>query len=681
MIDTKKRLDFHHNLTILYAGSDEEHNLNKTILCSMSEHFHSSNCSEQIINKYYNFKKENGFFFDIVIIDNTFSLDIINIILDLNPKQNIIVNIKLNNNKNISKFYIYDIKHFIYEPLVKDSIHQVISKIIKKNDDNKFLVRQMYEYEKLDIQNSNLITKYENKIQEMENKLKAQSDFFASMSHEIRTPMNAIIGMSQILIDDNSLSESQLDTANTINRSSNMLLGIINDILDFSKIEAGKLNLESISFDLNTILNYLADMIGLKIQEKNLELIFNVEYDVEKNFIGDPLRVSQILLNLMGNSVKFTDKGSITLFVRSLKDTNLESYIQFEVKDTGIGIEKDRVKKLFQNYSQAGSDTSRKYGGTGLGLSISKQLSTLMDGEIWAESEFGKGTSFFVNIKLKKDLQNSKRKYRLPSQELIKKKILILEDKEKSAYSLKHMLEYFHLNIVNSFSIENAKEHLKNKKFDILFVDEELFYKTDIDNLNLNNIDKIVIIKAWIDNPNKNKELSNYTSLKRPFNQQTLLETIMNLYNFKSEDKKVNKTIYTKEDLKELGKHKILIAEDNKINQKVMKGLLIDTQIEIVFSDDGQKCIDELFSDKNKNYKLILMDINMPNLDGYEATKKIRENKKYDYVDIIALSGDTSTEDIQKTKDVGMQGHLAKPIDVKALYKTLILYLKDSTPN
>lgn len=672
MSHSKHKLNFYHNLTILYVQDDNKNTFNKALISLICKKFYTIYCSNNLIDKYNDFKEKNEYYFDILIIDSTFNSEIVDKILKINPSQNIIINIKFDRDREKSDFYKSKIKHFLYEPLTRDSIHNIISDVIINSDENELLLRHMYEYEKLDVEHSKQIVNYENKLQEMENRLKAQSDFFASMSHEIRTPMNAIIGMSQILMDDNKLLSHQMKNVKTINRSSNMLLGIINDILDFSKIEAGKLTLENISFNLNMILDYLADMISLKTKEKNLELIFDINYNVEKNFIGDPLRISQILLNLLSNSVKFTEEGSIALYVREVTNSDKESYIQFEIKDSGIGIKEDRLNTLFQNYTQADNDTSRKYGGTGLGLSISKQLSTLMNGKIWAESEYTKGTSFFVNLRLEKDTNKSKRKYRLPSKELINKKVLIIESREKSAHSLKYMLGYFHLNITNFSNINDAKEHLKNNKFDILFIDENLFDKKSIDTINLRNIDKIVIIKDWIDNQSdiNNEDFDKYSYLKRPFNQQMLLEIIMNLYNYKN-SKTVKKDDYTKDDLKQLGKHKILIAEDNLINQRVMKGLLLDTEIEIVFANDGQECI-QILNENKYPYKLILMDINMPKLNGYEASKKIRENSINNDIIIIALSADISTEDIQKSKDSGMQGHLSKPINIKALYKTLV---------
>ncbi|MEA2072075.1 MAG: ATP-binding protein, partial [Campylobacterota bacterium] len=321
---------------------------------------------------------------------------------------------------------------------------------------NSLISRVLTESDRIEQENFKTFQSYEDRIISLEQQLKGQGDFFASMSHEIRTPMNAIIGMSQILMYDTSLSKKQSQTARTINNSSNMLLGIINDILDYSKIEAGMLTLENISFDLNMILDYVADMIGLKIQEKNLELVFDINHNVPKYFIGDPLRVSQILLNLVSNAVKFTDEGSILLRVKTVKNDDNKSLVQFEIRDTGIGIKKERLNSLFENYTQADEETSRKYGGTGLGLSICKQLAQLMKGDIWAESDYGNGSSFFVQLYLEHEVNSSKRQYRLPAVELINKKILLVDTRMKSINALKYMLEYFKMEVNYTSSVEKA---------------------------------------------------------------------------------------------------------------------------------------------------------------------------------------------------------------------------------
>jgi signal transduction histidine kinase/CheY-like chemotaxis protein len=663
------------SLNILYAQEAKESPFNQDVFRYLCKHFQATLGYKEAIEKYVAFYHAHDYFTDIVIIDNTFGLALIHEILDINPQQKFIINVREDNYTNLSEFYSSDIRNFIHEPLDTTKVADTIAKIIHAIDHNKLLIRHIQEYNRLDQESTTLINSYENKIAQMQNLLQKQNDFFASMSHEFRTPMNAIIGMSQILMDDTNLTKRQADTATTINKSAGMLLGLINDILDFSKIEAGKLNLEKIPFDINTIFNYLADMIGLKIKEKNLELIFDIDHNLNKSFIGDPLRVSQILLNLLGNAVKFTDKGSITLATKVLSSDETHRELLFEVRDTGIGITKEQLGHLFENYTQAGGDTSRKYGGTGLGLSIAKQLSKMMHGDVWAESTYGKGTSFFVKITLEKDTHESKRRYRLPSKELMKKRILLADTREKSLEALRNILEYFHMDITTACSVHEAYEALTKHEFEILFIDEDLFYKCEGDTCRLDKKEHIVILEDWMDSLQKDEAsyLPGHLYLKRPFTQKTLFETILKLYNFQNEESSTEKSA-TKEDLKTLGKQRILLAEDNEINQAVIKGLLRESEIEVICANNGQEAVDALLS-STEVFKLVLMDINMPKLNGLEATKKIRQFEKFNETAIVALSGDTSQEDALKTKEAGMQGHLDKPIDVNALYEVLMRYL------
>jgi two-component system sensor histidine kinase/response regulator len=533
--------------------------------------------------------------------------------------------------------------------------------------------RQKRVYEEQENQAMILAEKYQ-KVQQL---IGEKEKLVSHVSHELRTPLTSIMGLTHLALEDNP-SAQQSDYLLRIEGSANHLLNIINDILDVSKIEAGALKLEHIEFDLNDVLEYVLNVVSVQAKKNENRVLLSVEKDVSVKLLGDPLRLGQIILNLVGNAVKFTSKGEVGIYVKQVSHYNDNITLEFIIKDNGIGMSKKQLEVIFSSFSQADDSVSRKYGGTGLGLSISKQLIEIMHGDIKVQSQEGKGTQFSVTLPFVKKDQNDLRKYRLPSKKYLNKKILIVHPIDKNILMLIKALEYFNYQTYKIPSFEEATL-LEDGHYDIVVIAKE--YMTEyaigtLHKLQKQNNTKVVLLheRLSISSAKKIESVDIDGYLKLPFTQLGVLELLIELYSSKKKQR-VSHSYTHKDKLNAMKGKKILVAEDNKLNHKVIQGLLADSQMKLSFVFDGKGVLKAL---KHDQYDLILMDLSMPNMDGFEATQILRKNPATRSIPVLALSADVMEQTLTRVVEVGMQGHIAKPIVVDIFYKKIYDVLQKS---
>ena len=519
------------------------------------------------------------------------------------------------------------------------------------------------------------------------NRLK--SSFLANMSHEIRTPMNAIIGLTH-LIRRKAVDRLQIVQLDKITQSAQHLLGIINDILDFSKIEAGKLTIEYADFSLDRIFRNLDDMMSERAAEKSLEVVNRFDPNIPPRLRGDALRIGQVLINFANNAVKFTESGTLVFRVRCLAQNASEITLRFEVSDTGIGISPEQCERLFQAFEQADASTTRRFGGTGLGLAISRRLIELMGGRVGVESCLGKGSTFWFELPLQYAAQaeDDPHETELPAG----LNILIVDDVADARAALADMLSVCNARITDVESGEQAMQCVsealaQGRHFDLVFMDWAMPGLDGIETsrriLSLDAQSKIILLTAY------DREWTHATlktagivaQLNKPLMPVNLYVLMLQVLSGGNLANASDKTLYAGKsaadavvvtDFSALHGRRVLLAEDNLINQEVAIALLDEVGMRVDVANDGLEAIEKA---SHTAYDLILMDVQMPNLDGLAATRELRKSAAHQSTPILAMTANAFNEDRQMCLDAGMNDYVAKPVDPDRLFNALLHWL------
>ncbi|QYJ85167.1 two-component sensor histidine kinase BarA [Shewanella mesophila] len=493
-----------------------------------------------------------------------------------------------------------------------------------------------------------------------------KSEFLANMSHELRTPLNGVIGFAKQLLKT-PLHSSQQDYIKTIEKSATNLLGIINDILDFSKLEAGKMVLENMPFALREVVEDTISLLANSAKEKELELVIDIEPTINDNVSGDAMRVGQVITNLVGNAIKFTDRGSVHLKMRLTSEEPEKITIRCEISDTGIGIDKHHQNQLFQAFGQADSSISRRFGGTGLGLIITKRLINQMGGQIGCISSPNKGSTFWFTLPLK--LSQYPISQTLETDKLRHKSIMLFEPKELSRTVHENLFEHWKMNVTNVTTLEQLTKITQDPQshFDYAMISCNELAESPSLAETLNSIRKVSDYSLYLCNSNNSAAKMGMIQpsvdkiVHAPIGERSLAVTLINPHKAAMESQPFSDAI--EEDLSR-EPMSVLAVDDNPANLKLIDTLLRELVTQVTVADNGQKAVDIA---KTRSFDLIFMDIQMPGTDGFSATKQIREHSLNRNTPIIAVTAHAIAEERERIEQSGMDGYLPKPIDEAAL--------------